>query len=50
MTFFRMYVNLVEKFGKDSPEVKRYRNYLNIYSSKPHIMKRIYDVIMKNAK
>lgn len=50
MTYFRMYVNIMNKYGKNSKQMEKYRNYLKLYIEKPHIMKRIYDIIMKSKK
>lgn len=42
ITFLEMYKNIVKKFGKDSIEMKKFKEYYMRYQDKPHVVRRIY--------
>ena len=42
ITFLEMYKNIAKKFGKDSIEMKKFKEYYMRYQDKPHVVHRIY--------
>lgn len=42
ITFLEMYKNIAKKFGKDSIEMKKFKEYYMRYQDKPHVVRRIY--------
>lgn len=46
MTFVQMYMNILKKYGADSPQMKKYKKYYHIYQNKKHIVVKIYKIIM----
>jgi hypothetical protein len=42
MTFLEMYLNITKKFGKDSAELKIFKDYYMFFQDKPHVVRRIY--------
>lgn len=46
ITFLKMYENITKKFGKDSDEMKKFKEYYMQYQDKPHVVRRIYLNIM----
>lgn len=46
MTCLDMYLNIMKKYGQDSPQMKKYKEYFMRYKDKPHIIRRIYLTIM----
>lgn len=46
MTFLEMYLNISKKFGQDSPQMNKFKEYFMQYKDKPHIVRKIYQSIM----
>lgn len=46
MTFVKMYMDIYEKYGTNSPEMTRYKEAFIMYKNKPHIVERVYRAIM----
>ena len=46
MTFLEMYLNISKKFGQDSPQMNKFKEYFMQYKDKPHIVRKIYRTIM----
>lgn len=46
MTFLEMYLNISKKFGQDSPQMNKFKEYFMQYKDKPHIVRKIYKTIM----
>lgn len=46
MTFLEMYLNISKKFGQDSPQMSKFKEYFMQYKNKPHIVRKIYQSIM----
>lgn len=44
--FFNMYMNIYNKYGKDSKELATFKKYYYMYQDKHHILVRIYRKIM----
>lgn len=42
ITFLEMYKNIAKKFGKDSEEMRKFKDYYMRYQDKPHVVRRIY--------
>ena len=47
--FFNMYMNVYNKYGKDSKELIAFKKYYYIYQNKHHILVRIYKSIMNGT-
>lgn len=47
MYFTDMYMNIMKKYGKKSPQLEKYKMYYHMYREKPHVVERIYHNIMK---
>lgn len=46
ITFLEMYKNIAKKYGKDSQELKTFKDYYMYFQDKPHVVYRIYLYIM----
>jgi hypothetical protein len=46
MTFVKMYMDIYEKYGANSPEMIRYKEAFIMYKNKPHVVERVYRAIM----
>lgn len=46
MTFVKMYMDIYEKYGVNSPEMIRYKEAFIMYKNKPHVVERVYRAIM----
>lgn len=46
MTFLEMYLNISKKFGQDSLQMSKFKEYFMQYKDKPHIVRKIYQSIM----
>ncbi len=46
MTFVKMYMDIYEKYGANSPEMVRYKEAFIMYKNKPHVVERVYRAIM----
>lgn len=42
ITFLEMYKNIAKKFGKDSDEMRKFKDCYMRYQDKPHVVHRIY--------
>lgn len=47
MTYLEMYLTLLEKYGEDSPELRKYKEFLAIYIQNRKIMQKIYKILME---
>lgn len=47
--FFNMYMNIYNKYGKDSKELTTFKKYYYMYQNKHHILVRIYENIMNGT-
>ena len=47
--FFNMYINILNKYGKDSEQLKTFKKYYYMYQNKHHILVRIYESIMNGT-
>jgi hypothetical protein len=47
MYYVEMYMNIYNKFGKNSPQMKKYIECYHIYNKKPHVVQKVYKAIMK---
>lgn len=47
MTYTEMYLSLLEKYGEDSPQLKKYKEYLAIYIQNRKIMQKIYKILIE---
>jgi hypothetical protein len=48
-TYVEMYMNIYYKYGKDSAELRKFKEYSAIYQNKTNTMIKIYKNIMKKA-
>ena len=46
ITFLEMYQNIAKKFGKDSEEMRAFKEYYMYFQDKPNVVRRIYKMIM----
>lgn len=49
ITFLEMYKNIAKKFGKDSAELKTFKEYYIFFQDKPHVVRRVYQMIMTKS-
>ena len=49
MTFLEMCLNIKKKFGKDSAELKIFKDYYIFFQDKPHVVRRVYQMIMTKS-
>jgi hypothetical protein len=47
MYYVEMYMNIYNKFGKNSPQMKKYIECYHMYNKKPHVVQKVYKAIMK---
>lgn len=48
-TYLEMYTNILRKFGRDSKELQKYKEYYSMYSNNKKIMIKIYKIIIEKA-
>ena len=48
-TYVKMYMDIYYKYGKDSTELRKFKEYSAIYQNKTNTMVKIYKNIMKKA-
>lgn len=46
MTFLEMYLNISKKYGKDSQQLKTFKDYYMYFRDKPNVVQRVYKMIM----
>ena len=46
ITFLEMYQNIAKKFGKDSEEMRAFKEYYMYFQDKPNVVRRVYKMIM----
>ena len=46
MTFLEMYLNISIKYGKDSQQLKTFKDYYMYFRDKPNVVRRVYKMIM----
>jgi hypothetical protein len=49
LTFVEMYMNIYNKYGKDSEELKRYKEFFHKYHTYEKVVYRVYLNIMKEG-
>ena len=49
MTFLEMILNIAKRFGKDSEELKVFKDYCMFFQDKPHVVRRVYQMIMTKS-
>lgn len=49
ITFLEMYKNIAKKFGKDSKEMKTFKDYYMYFQDRPRVVYRIYLYIMSKS-
>ena len=48
-TFVEMYMDIYNKYGKDSPELKKYKLCQSMWYAKKHLVVRMYKIIMEKG-
>ena len=46
ITFLEMYKNIAKKYGKDSLQLKTFKDYCMYFQDKPNVVRRVYKMIM----
>ena len=48
-TYVKMYMDIYYKYGKDSTELRKFKEYSATYRNKTNTMVKIYKIIMEKA-